>query len=235
MSIVRLATMEDLPEIQAILDEPSVAEGALMDRYGKFDARALLESCKAIYMAKGGCFALVYLSPFQVDAHTIFRPAYRGKHAFKAAMAAIEQIFTTTDTLEIFTQVHKENRPVQMFTGMVGFSRIMEGGDFIFYHLTLSQWLAQANGLENECPIYPVESPFQAKLASFACKCFQAGLLSRGVGTYNIWAVRFGWPLFKVLSTDPIRVDLGYKSFVTVHLGKVESEMPEEATCQQPQ
>lgn len=231
--MVRLATREDIPEIQAILDEPSVKEGALLPSVSRLDATVFFESCKMIYMAPGGCFALVYLSPFQVDAHTLFRPAYRGKRAFRAAMEAIEQIFTTTDTLEIFTQVHKQNRPVQMFTGSVGFTRLMEEGDFIFYHLTLSDWLAQAKGLEQACP-FEVQSLFQGKLAGFARKCFEAGLLSRGIGTYNVWAVRLGWPLFTVLSTDPIRIDLG-GCIVSIHSGRVEVENPEEVPCQQSQ
>lgn len=231
MSLVRLATLEDLPDIQALMDEPSVTEGALLAREPGLTAETLFNASKMILMAKGGAFALAYLSPFQLDAHTMFRPAYRGRHAYRAAREALEIIFTTTDTLEVFTQVHKDNRPVQMFTGSVGFTRIFEEGEFVYYHLTLSDWLASANGLGSDSLLSGSPTPFQAKLAGFAVKCFQAGLLFRGVGTYNVWAARMGWPLFTILSTDPTRVDLG-GCIVSIREGLVEVETQEVAPCQ---
>lgn len=232
---VRVANLEDIPAIQAILDEPSVAKGALIDPTQPVNIHDWFEAGGLVFMAEGGCFVIMPLSPFQVDAHTLFLPGHRGNKAFSAAQETISQIFTSTDTQEIFTKVHRDNRPVQMFTGLVGFDRFCEEGDFVHYRLSLTDWLTSNNGLETEGEAIRealgVEmKPLQLKLVGFVSKCIKAGLLFRAIGTYNVWAALMGWQPLQVLSLNPTRIHAGDR-VLTIQDGHYQIE---EAPCQLP-
>lgn len=193
--MIRQATREDIPEINRILNEPSVKEGALFDADKAVDAADFFDIGFTL-MANGGCFICIPIDQDSLDVHTNFLPEFRGENALNEARAGLRMILTQTGIMQVFTKVHEDAMATRKFAKWVGFDETLRNNGFIHYTLCLAKFAAMDEVLKgigaHKFPGSPVGSH---GLLGFAWTCTDHGLPWRGVTIYNRYATLCGWPL----------------------------------------
>lgn len=213
---MKIADRTDSPQIDRIMADPSVVEGAALGDTG-LNAERLFDLGCTILLDDHGCFVLKPLNQTQVDVHTMFEKGHRGVYASTCVKDGLLWVFTATDVMQVFTKVAHSQKGVKFFTCAMGFSRYDEDEQFTYYKLDLLDWIKQSpelhkEGHELQSVFRPDREPdhkmpFLDKMLGFASKCIKNGLLFRGVGIYNPIAETHLWPLLLVKSVNPIRIE----------------------------
>lgn len=191
--MIRLATREDIPRINEILNEPSVKEGALFGKDEVVDAAKFFHVGFTL-MANGGCFLCFPIDSESLDVHTNFLPDYRGDNALSEAKSGLRMVITQTSINRIFTRVHEDSMAVRKFARWAGFEETLRSDKFIHYTLNIEKFVSDDEPLKalggEKFPGSPESSH---GLLGFAWACGQNDLPWRGLAIYNRIASVCGW------------------------------------------
>lgn len=221
--MIRQATREDIPQINAILNEPSVKEGALFDADKPVDAADFFDIGFTL-MANGGCFICIPIDQDSLDVHTNFLPEYRGENALSEAKSGLRMILTQTGIERVFTKVHEDAMATRKFAKWAGFEETLRSDKFIHYTLCLEKFVAMDEPLKALGAQKFPEAPVAAHgLLGFAWACSNNGLPWRGVTIYNRFATLCGWPLLD-WDARSLAISLGGKIMNTEEIQNMSPE-----------
>jgi len=184
------------------------------------------------------------------ELHTLILPEGRGRRAREAWREAERYIFARTDAREIVTRVPANNRGADLAARMCGFRerfrrqrafRTPEGVlvDVSYRALTIDDWagrdlealkagevfhaqieVAKAVA-DSALPDHP-EDAAHDQAAGAACLMIAAGNARKGAWFYNRWARLAGYPGVRIVTENPLAIDVGAGVMVEVSEGKME-------------
>lgn len=170
------------------------------------------------------------------EVHTCFLKCGRGSIVLSAARMAIEFMFTKTDCEEVRTKCPDGNKPASALIGMMGFMRQfyrpachpkVDGSVVGVWHYSLpfSKWVMDADGLLESGEWFHEKIKHCGKqmgltladhehdesherYAGAALKMAASGRPSKAVHLYNRWARFSGYHPIKIVSKDPLKIDI---------------------------
>lgn len=185
----------------------------------------------------GGALVFVWMEAGVFEVHTQFVDGHRGPEAVAATKEALEWMFTRSEAMELYSQVPVGNVGalglVRAIGGKRWFSRenawtkpdgVSVGVDY--YCLHYNDWMARAGGLvergawfhrelvEQKAKVgFPGEAPHPDDLAHDravgACAAMiVGGQIPKGINLYNRWAKFAGYGEIRVVSLDPLLLDI---------------------------
>jgi hypothetical protein len=155
--MLKRATPEDIPEINAILNHPDVYPSATLGAdVGYLDVTAGFEHMHILLIPDGGgCLLLDPYSELTVELHTCILPAFRGKVAEQVAEETLRFAFGILAATRIFTRIQVTNKGADLFARQMGFVRISDGAELRGYEMTVNRWPSQDKNLQ-ELAIEPM-------------------------------------------------------------------------------
>jgi hypothetical protein len=156
-------------------------------------------------------------------------PHCRGEEAMRVAQEALHMAFVKTDAIELLTMVPGNMPHAKLMARRNGFRHLFdrpklwhvsgERFDVGFYRLTLEEWIMTGIHSEagrkyhnrlhhelgaNDHPDDPVHDSF----VGAAIEMVLSGNVTKGIDTYNRWARFALYQPVRVISTDPLRIDI---------------------------
>lgn len=170
------------------------------------------------------------------EVHTNFLDKFRGRNAIRASLAAYRWMFTHTDCMVLLTKVPEDNKAAAQFCRIVGATREFERKkiwptkdgliDLSFWALRYDDWIrktpslkesgkrfhdrldAEYTRLKFEQPLHEDEDCHDLYVGICAEMIF-AGQPEKGVILYNRWADFSGYGRIKLVSINPLMIDIG--------------------------
>lgn len=227
---MRLATLQDKDLIESICNNPLLRVWTACDGAPLCDATKYLTAPSFTVVDDRGCFLAFNIAPGAYVIHTNLLPHCRGAEALKAFDDALKVAFIQTDATELLTMVPKMMPHARYMARKAGFVHQFDrwgiwpaGGirhDMGFYRLQLSDWIATGvlkesgeayhQRLHHELGAkdHP-DDPVHDAYVGAAIEMVKAKNLSKAVQTYNKWAAFALYKQIKVVSYDPLLIDIG--------------------------
>lgn len=149
--MLRLATREDVPTLNAILNDPSVYPHVSLGIPGPLDFGPVFDHCFFLMLQNEGGFFMLHPITGGLEVHTCFLPGHRGKEASDAGWELLRTCFMQWGTSCIFTKVPLGNIHTDHFTRKHGFKRIGADAEFRFYEMTRDGYLQAVLQEEAAC------------------------------------------------------------------------------------
>ena len=233
MMITREYTADN---INAVINHPAVHPWVAVAGQGELDLSGLVEDgSNVLLMADRGGFMFHRLEPAVYEVHTQFLPEGRGRHALKAARAALHHMFTGTDCMEVLTKCPVNNPATAWMARHLGFTLEFtrpaawphEDGlvDVDYYALRYPEWVKSAPGLDErghwfhdrlhaekarlglESPDHPEDAAHDRHVG--ACvEMLLAGQPDKALILYNRWARFAGYATLDLASRAPLVIDI---------------------------
>ncbi len=146
MNLIRIATREDIPEINAILNHPSVHKWANLFGDGPLDVSERFDQLMVI-MAPGGLFMLDHVGAGNWIAHVAFLPKAQVEIPLMAGRQAMDACFREMPVLSITAWVDKRNKAATRFARMLGFATILDAEDGTLFQMHSMRWACFRSGL----------------------------------------------------------------------------------------
>lgn len=182
---MRIATLEDVPQIEAIFQscdgiEPETAK----------NIQPVMEAGTIILVdeAYRGCFVLLPLDQTSIEIHIAVKPEHRGVEAMDMAEETARMIFTETSVENIYTSFGPENKNVRAFVGWIGFKQVCQD----VWRFGIEDWVLSGDDPLDSCMGFRRIVP-QEKWAKI----------------YNRIGKILHWPDLKTLEKDIIIQDAG--------------------------
>lgn len=169
------------------------------------------------------------------EAHTTILPEARGKQGLEIVREALSWMFMQTDAVEIFTRCPQGNiaakalaRAIKgeyQFTNANGWTYGKEIVSADIYNLTIQRWMQTAPWLEDAGEwfhnrltdeyasagkteeVHP-DDPIHDRYVGAAVGMILAGQFHKAVIFYNRWAVMAGYQPIKIVTTNPLIIDI---------------------------
>lgn len=223
----------DVAFVNSIVNHPDVFKFVSVPSQDYIDTTPLVESEDNIVIGfEGGCIIFVMLEPGLYEVHSQFLKTHRGKYAFRCAKDAVEEMFLTTECMEIVTKVPEHNLAAKGLTRLVGFdlefirpkSYPVESGlvGCSFYSLSYAKWAKRSkfhavgkwfhDGLQTEKIRLGIQDQHEDddehdNRVGIAIKMAQKQPV-KAVWLYNRWAKFAGYEQINLLNIDPLVVDI---------------------------
>lgn len=196
----------------------------------------LLNSQNFAFQFDHGGFVVVKLEHGVYECHSMFLPEGRGQDVSEAMQESLRYMFTATDCLEIVTKCPDDNRAAFGAARSMGFTksfRLEKGwplpdgalGGMDCMRLTLEKWVAKDDLVEPAGNWFherleeltaeigkPVpkhyDEPAHNRAVGASVLMFQAGNAVKAAAAYNLWARFAGFPVIKILSLNPVVIDM---------------------------
>ena len=149
MSIVRIADRDDIPEINAILNHPSVHKWANLFGDGPLDVSERFDSLM-IFIAPGGCFILDHVGSGNWIAHVAFLPSAQNETPLLSGRQTMEICFREMPVMSITAWVDARNKAATRFARMLGFATVLECEDGRLFYMPAFRWAIYRTG-EKSC------------------------------------------------------------------------------------
>jgi hypothetical protein len=176
-----------------------------------------------------GCFLLPRLEMGAYAVHTQFLPNGRGANAVREAGYMLNWMFLNTDAEQIVSMVPDNNPQALRFAHQMAFrDTYRREGKWVvdgvkhalqYLRLDLDEWVlsrpelrAIGQGFHEQLGPEHVnheEDPLHDAYVGAAFAMIQVGRAQKGQWLYNRWARATGYHPFTILSTEPMRLDLG--------------------------
>ncbi len=209
--MLRLASQEDIPTINRILNHPGIYSWATMGKaMGPLDITAAFTSVFVLLDEAGqGCVILDPYDTATFEVHTCLLESLRGAEAQKIALETIRFVFAETGGMEILTKVQTANRGADLFARQSGFIRVADAPDLRSYQLTIERWPYLDEGLEQLCPSALSEAASDGhhrRLLGAMTLMGMRGFMGKAAAIYNKHARLQGYPPVQVCGPDSLTV-----------------------------
>jgi RimJ/RimL family protein N-acetyltransferase len=209
--MLRLATLEDIPEINRILNHEEIYRWATMGkRTAPLDIGPAFDKVFVLLEdTGGGCIVLDPYSEGTVEVHTCLLEAFRGKNAAAIVRDTLRFAFAETGCMEILTKVPTDNKAADLFARQVGFVRVADGEDLRSYQLTIERWPYLDATLGDLCPPEMVPMAMddhQRRLFGGLMLMSRRGFMGKAVSIYNKHARLQGYLPVEVCGMDSLMV-----------------------------
>jgi hypothetical protein len=183
-----------------------------------------------------GGFVAVKLEHGVYECHSMFLPEGRGAVAKEAMAEGLRYLFAATDCLEVVTKAPEGNRAAFGAARGMGFVTAfhlergwpVEDGQRVgvdCMRLPLSRWIEKDEQVEAKgkwfhdrleeltaeigktIPAH-YEEPAHNRAVGASVLMFQAGNSVKAAASYNLWAKFAGFPVIRLLSLNPVIVDM---------------------------
>lgn len=188
------------------------------------------DPANVVLESETGGFVLQKLDAGLYEAHSIFLP--KSREAPKLAQDGFRYMFTATDCLEIVSKVPANNRRAHGLARWCGLqetfrrARAWNGHDVSYRSLTFDRWKARDPELRGHGEWFhslldaakarggsnlPVHADDEAhdRAVGAAVLMIRAGNAAKAVWTYNRWAVFAGYSNIRMISQNPVLLDVG--------------------------
>jgi hypothetical protein len=170
------------------------------------------------------------------EGHSMFLPEGRGERVKEAMAESIRWMFARTDCLEIVTKCPDANKATIGAARNMGFTKGFrldrgwplpdgEYGGVECMRLTLAKWIERDEMVEPAGHWFherleeltteagkPIpkhyDEPAHNRAVGASVLMFQAGNALKGATSYNLWARIAGFPVIRVLSINPVVIDM---------------------------
>jgi len=226
---MRFATLADREQVEAVVNDPRLRLWNSFDGAPLCDARKYLTAPSFAVLGDEGCFLARCIDPGRYVIHTNLLPHCRGADAIQAAQEALALAFLRTDARELLTMCPATAPQAKWMARRMGFqhlfdrARVWPSGGVLqgmgFYSLSLDEWVmaghcaaagnafhARLHG-ELGAPAHP-HDPVHDAYVGAAVEMVRAGLVDKAIDTYNRWARFAMYQPVRVVSTDPLRIDI---------------------------
>lgn len=233
--MLRLATLDDIPEINRVLNHEEIYRWATMGKdLGPLDITKGFEFMHVLVDdAGGGC---IFLDPYSEDTfevHTCLLECSRGKASESIVRDTLRFAFAETMCMEILTKVATNNKGADLFTRQVGFVRVADASDLRSYQLTIERWPYLDEGLDEFCPPgmeHLAVDGYQKRLFGVLILVSSKGFMGKAVSIYNKHARLQGYQPVQVCGPDSLTV-----GGLAIHFGEDGSYRVEDVCQPQPQ
>lgn len=223
---MRIATYLDKPRLEEIICDPLLRTWTAFDGADpSVDVDRYLTIPSFAVVGEEGCFLAHNIGKGRYVIHTNLLPEWRGTKALRAAREALRIAFLETDALELVSMV-PENMPHALwFAHAMGFKTAFtrqgiwpaagKWWPMTFVEMNIDDWIRQGHCRDKG-------EWFHAKLedkthgpdkvhddyVGATVEMISSGRTSKAVRTYNRWAKFALYEPIKVLSDDPLRIDI---------------------------
>ncbi len=209
--MLRLATKDDIPEINRVLNHEEIYPGATMGKpMGPLDISRGFDFLHVLLDDAGaGC---IILDPFSVDTmevHTCLFEAARGKSSDRLVRETMRFVFAETGCMELLTKVPVTNKAADLFTRQVGFIRVADASELRSYQLTIERWPYLDETLDEFCPSELATlamDAYQKRLFGALMLVSSKGFMGKAVSIYNKHARLQGYLPVEVCGMDSLTV-----------------------------
>ena len=232
--MLRLATREDIPEINRVLNHEDVYRWATLgEDMGPLDITPGFDRVFVLLEPNGGgCIILDPFSTATIEVHTCLLPSVRGKASEEIVREALRFVFAETGSMEILTKVSTENKAADLFTRQVGFIRVADGSLLRSYQLTIERWPYLDTTLDQFCPPELAAlalDDYQKRLFGALMLVSRKGFMGKAVSVYNKHARLQGFAPVQVCGMDSLTV-----GGLAIHFGEDGSFRVEDVCQPQP-
>lgn len=217
--------MADKAQVEAIVRDPVLTTWTLFDGAGQVDITRFLVPPSFTILGDEGCFLLDCIGPGRYAVHTNLLPHCRGVAALRAAREATHLTFIQTDCTEVVSMVPGNMPHVLWFAKAMGmqvaFNRqnlwpaVGRLWNVSFMSMSIDDWILEghcsAKGRwfhEKLADANHPEDPVHDFYVGAAVEMVQAGNVQKAVSVYNRWAAFALYEQIKVLSEQPLRIDI---------------------------
>ena len=209
--MLRLATPEDIPAINKVLNHEEIYRWATMGKdLGELDIGPVFENLWVLLETTGGgCIILDPYAEDVIEVHTCLLEAFRGKNAASIVRDTLRFAFAETGCMEILTKVPTDNKAADLFTRQVGFIRVADAAELRSYQLTIERWPYLDDTLGELCPpeLEPLAvDDYHKRLFGALMLVSSKGFMGKAVSIYNKHARLQGYPPVQVCGMDSLTV-----------------------------
>lgn len=209
--MLRLATPEDIPEINRILNHEDIYQWATMGKdIGPLDIEPAFERLWVLMdPSGGGCVILDNYSESTVEVHTCLLKESRGKASEDFVRDTLRFAFAETGCMELLTKVPTDNKAVDLYTRQVGFIRVADASELRSYQLTIERWPYLDKTLGELCPPELERlavDDYQRNLFGAMILVSSKGFMGKAVSIYNKHARLQGYLPVEVCGMDSLTV-----------------------------
>ena len=253
-----IARAKDARRLNEIVNHPSVLPWVKGSIEGPLDLSVpVADQRNVTLVGEHGAVLFHRHQPGFYEAHTQVLPGGRGVWTVLFVQSCLHWLFTRTDAFEIATKCPRGNLAAKAlaraihgtfeFTNQRGW---VKDGAYIpadIYSLKIQDWARQAPGLvergewfhdrlEEEFTRHAIQEPphpddeTHDRYVGTACEMMLGGQPVKGVAFYNRWAVMAGYEPVKVISLEPLTIDI--KSAVICVTGGDFKVKSKETLCQ---
>lgn len=174
---------------------------------------------------EGGGWVLNKVSDGVYEVHSMFLPEVRGAQVAEFLQKALAYVFSETDCRRILTQLPDGNVPARALARKAGFSFWFRKAGTDYLKLDLEDWVQKsdeclkagedfhnhleaakvANGSSLEAHADDAAHDHAVGAALLMCR---SGNPAKGVWYYNAWAVFAGYVPIKLVSMNPMVIDV---------------------------
>ncbi len=229
---MRIATPEDVPYIETILNHPDVIERITNDQTVRpiTGVERLLENGNFVLVEEDACFVAQRVGDFRYTIHTNILPIPSGHKKIKIAERALRLAFIEMPVVEMLTMVPQSNEAAGTFATWMGFRFRFERPHFwlknekwekgFFYSMSLEDWIERGacrdTGHEFHNRLHKltgrsdhIPDAMHDCYVGAAVQMIRAGHPERAAGVYNHWARFAGYEEVTLVSLDPLVFDIG--------------------------
>lgn len=196
-----------------------------------------------------GGFVGMKLESGLYECHSIFSPEGHGANAVEATREGLRYLFVATDCIEVVTKVPSNNPGALGLARAAGFSKQferekawpLENGELVgvdYFSLAFAKWRSRDNlvldkgvwfhtrleelttALAKPIPVHEDDSAHNRAVGA-SVLMLEAGNALKACGLYNRWAVFAGYPQIKLVSMNPIIIDM-HEVVIAVQNGDME-------------
>lgn len=132
----------DAEVVNAIANHPSVLPWVTVPGMDTVDVAPLLsDPANVAVMTETGGFVFNILAPGEYEAHSLFLPEGRGRHAMESAREALHYMFSVIGGETVWARCPVNNRAVMAFTRRLGFK---------FDHMRHAAWPTSKGPVDEE-------------------------------------------------------------------------------------
>ena len=208
--MVKLATVEDIPGINAILNHPEVYRWATMGvDMGTLNIEPGFKNLFTIMVEDGkGCIILDPYSIETMEVHTCLLPSSRGASSEEIVRGVLRFAFAETGCQEILTKVPRENKAADLFTRQTGFVRISDALEVRSYVFPIERWPHLDETLDAFCPpeFTEIQDPHYRRVMGAMVLMSMKGFMGKAVSVYNKHARLHGFPPMGINGMDSVAV-----------------------------
>ena len=209
--MLRLATPEDIPTINGLLNHPEIYPWATGGQdLGPLDITSGFPALYTLIAETGdGCIILDPYDEQTMELHTCLLPALRGKATDEVLRDTLRFVFAETYAQEILTKVPLNHKAADLYVRQAGFIRISDSQDGRAYQFRVERWPYEDKTLDAQCPAEigkGATDPHLLRCLGALMLTGMKGYMGKGVSIFNKHARLHGYEPVQIIGMDAVAV-----------------------------